>query len=170
MGAHGEALLREWDPSSSTWTAMGGHDRGGKKFWEGFDRFILMNASVRGPFMPLWNFSCWTEAFWGLVSEKVKLVGMTYNCHPSEWGHVQSMVWALDRIGIKLLMQKPSNDGRSGGIGYWCPFDMPDAIKGELRGTPLMEGAGYKATSLELVAHSRDGRSEERRVGKECPV
>lgn len=158
MGAHGEAFLREWDEKKKTWTPMTGHDRGGRKFWESFDRFILMNASVRGPFIPISDMECWMERFFSLISEKVKLVGMSYNCHGSEpgKGHVQSMVWALDRVGIKFLMEKPSNDGRSGGIGWWCPFDMSDAIKGELRGTVAMRDAGFESTSIELVAHAHD--------------
>ena len=38
---------------------------------------------------------------------------MSYNCHGGK-GHVQSMVWALDRVGIEILM-KPEAEG---GIGY----------------------------------------------------
>ena len=158
MGAHGEALLREWEPETNSWTKMTGRDRGGKKFWERYERFILMNASVRGPFMPIWNRSCWADAFWGLVSKSVKLVAMTYNCHGGgDAGHAQSMVWATDRVGVKLLMQPPNGDGSSGGIGYWCPYDMPDAIKGEIRATPLIRSAGYEVSSLELAYHSTDG-------------
>lgn len=156
MGAHGEALLREWDAPTQTWTKMTGHDRGGRKYWEAFERFILMNASIRGPFMPVWSRSCWADAFWGLVSEKKKLVAMTYNCHEDK-GHAQSMVWATDRVGVGLLMQPPRDDGENGGIGYWCPYDMPEAIKGEVRATPLMRGAGFEVEALNLVYHSKDG-------------
>jgi len=80
------------------------------------------------------------------------MVGMSYNCHEGQ-GHVQSMVWALDRVGISILM-KPERDG---GIGYWCPYDMVNAIGGEIRGTPSIINAGYEVDALDLAYHSHDG-------------
>jgi len=73
MGAHGEALLREWNEAGTKLSPMGGHDRGGRKFWEGYQRFMLMNASVRGPFMPHWSGTCWSDAFWDLITDKKKV-------------------------------------------------------------------------------------------------
>ncbi|KFY19739.1 hypothetical protein V491_04256 [Pseudogymnoascus sp. VKM F-3775] len=152
MGAHGEALLREWNDLGTKLSPMGGRDRGGRKFWEGYERFMLMNASVRGPFMPIWSKDCWSEAFWGMLTDKKKLAGMSYNCHGGK-GHVQSMVWALDRVGIEILM-KPEAEG---GIGYWCPYDMVNAIGGEIRSTPSIINAGYEVEAMNLVYHSHDG-------------
>lgn len=73
FGAHGEALLREWSADGQTLNPMGSEAMGGKKFYEGYNRFILMNASVRGPFLPQWAQVCWSEAFWARVTEKVKV-------------------------------------------------------------------------------------------------
>jgi hypothetical protein len=42
-----------------------------------------------------------------------QLVGLTWNCHV-DIGHVQSMVWALDKTGLSVTMQHPP-----GGVGYW---------------------------------------------------
>jgi hypothetical protein len=73
MGAHVEVLLREWNDKGTKLSPMGGRDRGGRKFWEGYERFMLMNASVRGPFMPVWSKDCWAEAFWGMLTDKKKV-------------------------------------------------------------------------------------------------
>jgi hypothetical protein len=81
---------------------------------------------------------------------------MSYNCHGGK-GHVQSMVWALDRIGIEILM-KPEAQG---GIGYWCPYDMVDAIGGEIRSTPAIINAGYEVDAMNLVYHSHDGEDHD---------
>jgi len=76
---------------------------------------------------------------------------MAYNCHEGE-GHLQSMVWATDRIGLALLMQPAPV-----GIGYWCPGDMVNAIYGEIRSTPAILNAGYEVDALTAVYHSHDG-------------
>lgn len=73
FGAHAEALLREWSADGRTLHPMGSEDKGGRKYYEKYSRFILMNASVRGPFMPFWTRECWSEAFWSRVTEKVKV-------------------------------------------------------------------------------------------------
>lgn len=54
IGAHGE-VLRQGD------------------LWKGYKRFILMNASVRGPFMPTYVPNCWMDAFLGRITDKVKV-------------------------------------------------------------------------------------------------
>lgn len=54
IGAHGE-VLRTGD------------------LWKGYKRFILMNASIRGPFMPTYVPSCWMDAFLGKITDKVKV-------------------------------------------------------------------------------------------------
>ena len=73
-------------------------------------RFILVNASVRGPFLPLWSSECWSDAYLRALDSldwrgrKVKMVGMTMNCVTSRPRHVQSMVLALDHIGLGVLL------------------------------------------------------------------
>jgi hypothetical protein len=41
---------------------------------ERYKRFILMNASIRGPFVPLWSKSCWSDAYLNKVTEKIKVI------------------------------------------------------------------------------------------------
>lgn len=45
-----------------------------------YSRFILLNASIMGPFMPRWSNQCWSDAYLGKITPEVKLVGMTANC------------------------------------------------------------------------------------------
>ena len=78
-----------------------------------FDRFIFMNDTVCGPFIPRYipkNIT-WFSMFCSLLSDKVKLSGLTINHYP--WGvndgsltHVQSMMFCTDKIGINILNKK----------------------------------------------------------------
>ena len=72
------------------------------KLFKAHKRFIMLNASIRGPFIPAWSRDCWSEAYLRAIDEKVKLVGMTVNCSPTR--HVQSMILATDRIGMEILL------------------------------------------------------------------
>lgn len=63
IGAHGE-VLRTGD------------------LWKGYKRFILMNASIRGPFMPTYASSCWMDAFLNKITDKVKVSKLQTNASP----------------------------------------------------------------------------------------
>jgi hypothetical protein len=54
LGAHAEVLTE--------------HD-----LWLRYDKFILMNASVRGPFMPHWAEACWSDRILSRVTDEVKV-------------------------------------------------------------------------------------------------
>lgn len=73
FAGHAETLLREWNQDETSLIPMGKEDQGGKKFWQSYNRFILMNASVRGPFLPYWSQDCWSEAFWRKITATVKV-------------------------------------------------------------------------------------------------
>lgn len=117
MGAFGEVLAKDG-------------------LWERYKRFITLNASVRGPFLPIWSDECWTDAFLNKVTDKVKvsrlvslargdestrlpvlkhkqLVGLTYQCNPNP--HVQSMLLATDQTGMRILLDPE--------LAYSVPLD-----------------------------------------------
>ncbi|KAE9374790.1 hypothetical protein N431DRAFT_221630 [Stipitochalara longipes BDJ] len=75
--------------------------------WKGYGKFIMLNASLRGPFMPYWSDTCWMDMYLRKLTEEVKLVGMTANCWPTF--HVQSMIWATDSIGLSTLLFPPEH-------------------------------------------------------------
>lgn len=41
--------------------------------WMKYKRFITMNASIRGPFVPVWSDDCWTDAFFRKLTDEVKV-------------------------------------------------------------------------------------------------
>ena len=41
--------------------------------WKKYKRFITMNASIRGPFLPMYSDACWTDVFLGRVTDHVKV-------------------------------------------------------------------------------------------------
>lgn len=38
-----------------------------------YNRYILMNASVRGPFVPYWSNQCWTDMYLDKLNEQTKV-------------------------------------------------------------------------------------------------
>lgn len=102
MGAHAEVLQRD-------------------SLWRKYQRFIMMNGSIRGPFLPSWAEACWSERFLSKITDETKviprtqcgclstnvekLVGMSFNCWPTP--HIASMIWGTDSIGLDLLLHPP---------------------------------------------------------------
>ena len=69
--------------------------------------FIVMNTSLRGPFLPFyWNPDLhWSVAFTQFLDERTKLVGLSINCPDGagrKYINVQSMILAFDRSTINL--------------------------------------------------------------------
>ncbi|CZT46459.1 uncharacterized protein RSE6_06886 [Rhynchosporium secalis] len=141
-----------------------------------YKRFITMNASIRGPFMPYWSEGCWSDMFLNLVTDEVKLVGMTANCWPTF--HIQSMIWATDLIGITTLLFPPKKalDYLSTHPHYaprsssspekrhtrstspstifginGCFSTWHSAVRAEVSSTSLILASGYKVDALMLA-------------------
>lgn len=53
--------------------------------WMRYKRFITLNASVRGPFLPIWSDECWTDAFFNKITDEVK-VSVLMISRPTELG------------------------------------------------------------------------------------
>ncbi|KAK2610235.1 hypothetical protein N8I77_003685 [Diaporthe amygdali] len=143
--------------------------------WRRYSRFILMNASVRGPFMPTWaDGICWTERLLSKITREVKLAGISINCWPTP--HIQSMVWATDSEGLSLLLHPPATSPRHDEwmeilFSHADDFPRPDdyqpsgpdwvekglsqcfanrqeAVQGEISATGIILGAGKKVDTL----------------------
>lgn len=41
--------------------------------WKAYKRFILLNASIRGPFLPHWAESCWSDRYLNKITDTVKV-------------------------------------------------------------------------------------------------
>jgi len=132
LGAHAEVLLAN-----------------DKALVKRYKRFVMMNASLRGPFIPAWSGECWTDAVLRKLNDKVKLCGMTYNCHSSGQAHVQSSLWATDSIGLSYML-KPEGMNE-------CFATMRDAVKAEVRMTTWLRSQGFEVDVIEYAFHSKDG-------------
>ncbi|KXH27623.1 hypothetical protein CSAL01_12942 [Colletotrichum salicis] len=136
--------------------------------WKKYKRFITMNASIRGPFLPAWSSSCWSDLYLSKVTETTKLVGMTLNCIPRL--HVQSMIFATDDVGMSILLDPTvattaSEDDRFGSkdapVGLSrCYADWNAAVHAEVGTTGLMMNAGYKVDAMMTALHSEEGVEE----------
>lgn len=68
---------------------------------DSYDYFVYVNCGTSGP-SKYWADLPWTDVLIDKLNDKVKMSGLTVNCaarHP----HVQSMVYALDRVGLQLI-------------------------------------------------------------------
>jgi hypothetical protein len=112
-------------------------------------RFIMINASLRGPFVPFWSRDCWSDAYLAKLSDHVKLVGMTMNCRSDLPRHVQSMILATDSLGLATLLRPDGIDN--------CPQDMSQAVAFETGLTSLIKANGYTVSVMMAMGNSYDG-------------
>jgi lipopolysaccharide biosynthesis protein len=103
-----------------------GYDFGGYKQslenvnLENFDRYIFMNDTCRGPFIPNYvpESVNWLDMFLKDLNEKVKLVGPTWftdqnsnflkrtlKVGPGQNNHIQSWCFGLDKFALQLLIK-----------------------------------------------------------------
>lgn len=109
---------------------------------------------------------------------------MTFNCKPAN--HVQSMIWATDRVGIEILLfptaeqteatrksLPPFPDGEPvppmdiAGINS-CPHEYWSAVAVEVYSTPLIKAAGYDVDALMTAFHMSEHYQEECREYKDA--
>lgn len=94
--------------------------------WKNYTKFISINSSLRGPFVPYWANSCWTDLYLNKLTDTVKFVGLTANCYPR--GHVQSMIFATDDIGMAVLLDP--NHATTGVADNYGAADDPVGLSG----------------------------------------
>lgn len=118
-----------------------------------YKRFIMLNASVRGPFFPSWaNHICWSDAFFDKLDSHVKAVGITYNCAQNYGGrvppHLQSMLLATDQQAMKEILLP----------NLRCYGDYNDAVMGgEVQLTNWVRDAGYDVYAMMAAFAGRAG-------------
>ncbi|KAI0851002.1 hypothetical protein F5Y00DRAFT_268057 [Daldinia vernicosa] len=154
LGAHGEVLRKNG-------------------LWKKYSRFILLNSGIRGPFVPYWSRSCWSDAFLNRVANDVKLVGTTATCHPKF--HIHPTIWATDSVGMALLLNPPKppsadpyNTGRGSSSSSQvvalggCYASQAQATRGGIEATSVVKKAGYKVDALMAAFHhGRTGSYED---------
>jgi lipopolysaccharide biosynthesis protein len=137
-----------------------GYDFGGYKQslqsvnLEEFDRFIFVNDTCRGPFLPDYIPSrIWVDIIGNLIQDQIKLVGATWNFNGPECRkdnlHIQSYFFATDSQGINLLL----NAGIFNSIGK----NKVDVIKQhEVKMSRLLLKSGFKIKPLQLSQYNGD--------------
>ncbi|KAK6517062.1 hypothetical protein TWF506_006940 [Arthrobotrys conoides] len=139
LGAYGEVLTSN-----------------GNELIKKYNKFIMLNGSIRGPFLPTWSRECWSDAYLARVTDKNKLVGMTFNCEPI-YGvrHLQSMIFATDRIGINTLLPVMST----------CFPTWLSAVYGESNSTRAIINAGYTVSAMMTSFSSQKNYADECKHG-----
>ncbi|KAK6356765.1 hypothetical protein TWF718_001107 [Orbilia javanica] len=116
-----------------------------------YNKFIMLNASIRGPFLPTWSRECWSDAYLAKVTDKNKLVGMSFNCEPMHGvRHLQSMIFATDSIGIRTLLPVMST----------CFPNWLSAVFGESNSTRAIINAGYTVSAMMTSFASEEDYAE----------
>ena len=80
-----------------------------------YDYFFFINCGTTGPYWRPRNklgkkvlpssSSSWTSHFTKLLNDKVKMTGLSLNCLQVNNPHIQSMMYALDKVGLDLVMK-----------------------------------------------------------------
>lgn len=109
--------------------------------------FIVLNSSVRGPFLPIlaratpgWY---WTDAWLSMLGNGVRLVGLAVNC-PDGVGrkaiHLMSMAMAFDSVALKMAQEQGIFD---------CAPSYHDAILLESNLSSMLLNAGHNIASMQ---------------------
>jgi hypothetical protein len=74
--------------------------------YKSYDRFLFVNSSAIGPFVPSDSSEKWTDLFFNGVQGTTKLFGCTINTceNPKQFSHVQSYVFAVEKETLEHLI------------------------------------------------------------------
>ena len=118
-----------------------------------FDRFIFINDTCRGPFLPDYlSPETWVNIVGSLITDKIKLVGATWNFSGlgdkrADNLHIQSYFFATDLQGINLLL----NESIFNTIGK----EKTDIIEQhEIGMSRLLLKSGFKIKPLQLSQYN----------------
>merc|ERR1711865_323224 len=133
-----------------------------------FDKYVFLNAGVRGPFLPAyWPKSrSWTRVYLDKLSPSVKLVGNSIVCLPESdlcvkggpgitpnpdcYGpKVEGYAWATDKVGLEVLLD-------TGTVFQSHPDKLSAIINGEYGMNIAIFKAGYTIDSLLLAYQEMD--------------
>jgi lipopolysaccharide biosynthesis protein len=76
--------------------------------YKNYDKFIFLNSSVMGPFIPSYCKEKWTDIYINGLKDNIKLFGSTINTcwDPLHLSHVQSYIFSMDKITLEYLIQQ----------------------------------------------------------------
>jgi len=133
-----------------------------------FDKYVFLNAGMRGPFLPAyWPKSLsWTRVYLDKLSPSVKLVGNSIACLPESdpcvrggpgiepnpecYGpKVEGYAWATDQVGLQVLLDRKT-------VFQSHPGKVSAILNGEYGMNIAIFKAGYTIDSLLLAYQGLD--------------
>ena len=111
--------------------------------------FILMNKSLRGPFVPSYYDKPWPEIFTSKLNDKIRLSGTSINCGDKRSInlHVQSMLWAFSSDSLEFMLERLK-----------CYSNVHDAmINIEVGLSRAMMAHGFRFASTMLMLSAKEG-------------
>jgi hypothetical protein len=74
--------------------------------YENYDKFIFVNSSAVGPFIPSYYKGKWTDIYIDGLQNNIKLFGSTINTcgDPLNKSHVQSYIFSMDKVTLQYLI------------------------------------------------------------------
>jgi glycosyltransferase involved in cell wall biosynthesis len=116
--------------------------------------FFVINASVKGPFLPQWFREHWSQAFISRLQGEVAAVGLSVNC-PDGVGrgvpHIMTMAVMFDRRVMKLADQK--------GL-FSCVESYQVGLSREADFSIAIMDAGYNLASMQTAQLGMDFRMQ----------
>jgi len=90
-----------------------GHDFGGwsegilkNDLYKNYEKFIFLNSSVIGPFLPVYYTNKWTDIYINGLKDNVKLFGSTLYCGDvKNDAHIQSYIFSMDKTTLEYLIR-----------------------------------------------------------------
>eukprot|EP00270_Netrium_digitus_P010749 TRINITY_DN3353_c0_g1_i6.p1 TRINITY_DN3353_c0_g1~~TRINITY_DN3353_c0_g1_i6.p1 ORF type:complete len:670 (+),score=154.80 TRINITY_DN3353_c0_g1_i6:129-2138(+) len=121
--------------------------------------FVFLSSQARGPFLPLYAPATfmWTDAFTSMITEDVKLTGVTAVCKESSLRfrepsvRIQSFLFATDRIGLRIL--------RDSGV-FVCTAESNAEEVAEADTSLSVLRAGYNFDVLQMKYKDWDWRQQ----------
>lgn len=115
-----------------------------------YDYFVYINCGMTGPSLP-WSNRPWIRFFLDKIRDGVKMTGLTINCvagHP----HVQSMIYAMDREGLQIVVDGGAIDDCTkwpGVVRSDGSLDLHRLVNSyEVKMSDLLLQAGYGISSI----------------------
>jgi hypothetical protein len=76
-------------------------------FYKSYDKFLFLNSSVMGPFLPEYFKGEWPTIFTNKLKDNIKLQGITINVkYDKENPHVQSFCFCMNKETLEYLITK----------------------------------------------------------------
>ena len=71
---------------------------------EKYEKFIFLDSTMRGPFIPRWSAACWSSSLLAMLKGNTKMVGTELACLKDQRPYLQPHFLGVDRDGLEVLL------------------------------------------------------------------